>query len=232
MKFIIGNWKMNGTQRDKTDLISAISQTNTDNKVILCLPFTLLCGLDNKIEIGAQNISEHENGAFTGDISAQMVTDTGAKYVLVGHSDRRLYHHETNKIVRSKAEMAIRHNLIPIICIGETLAEHESGKTEKVINDMLLECLPSNGEFIIAYEPCWAIGTGKTPTDKQIEAIHKIIFEKLSVHGFASTPILYGGSVNSNNAAAISSVPHVDGLLVGGASLKSETFIPIINATK
>lgn len=232
MKFIIGNWKMNGTISEKDDLIQSINKTKTENKIILCLPFTLLGGTTKKLQIGAQNISEHENGAFTGDISAQMITETGAKYVLVGHSDRRLYHHETNKIVQKKAEMAIKHKIIPIICVGETLDEYESGKTETVVTNMLAKCLPSDGEFIIAYEPRWAIGTGKTPTVKQITAIHKMIFDYLSKRGMSKHPILYGGSVNSDNAARFTKISHVDGLLVGGASLKSKTFIPIINAVK
>lgn len=230
MKFIVGNWKMNGTIPDMENMTQAISEIETENKVILCPPFTLLYCKNNGVTIGAQNISEHENGAYTGDISGQMIIDAGAKYVLVGHSERRLYHNETNEIVKSKASMAIKHNLIPIICVGETLDERKSGKTEYVIKTMLEQSLPGDGEFMIAYEPRWAIGTGLTPTIPEIESVHKLLFEYLKNR--KNTPILYGGSVKPDNAQTIANVPHVDGLLVGGASLKPETFLPIIKSVK
>ncbi|MBO7645227.1 MAG: triose-phosphate isomerase, partial [Alphaproteobacteria bacterium] len=211
MKFIIGNWKMNGNTHEKTDMIHAISELETKNMVILCLPFTLLCGDNKNVKIGAQNISEHENGAYTGDISGQMIADMGAKYVIVGHSERRFYHHETNERVYAKASAAIRHNLIPIICVGETLDEHKSNKTIHVIKDMLNRCLPDSGDFIVAYEPRWAIGTGLTPTTKEVATIHQMIFEYLNAHGHGGKPIIYGGSVNQSNATEFASVPHVDG---------------------
>ena len=230
MKFIIGNWKMNGTSKDKTSMIQKISKIKTKNKVILCLPFTLLCGEHGNVQIGAQDISVHNNGAFTGDISGKMIAETGAKYVLVGHSERRHNHNETDETTKAKAETAIKNKLIPIICIGETLAEHESGKTVSVIKKMLKKCLPDSGKFIVAYEPRWAIGTGKTPTVEQIAKIHNVIFEYLKNIGHKTIPILYGGSVNQSNATDFISVPHVDGLLIGGASLKSDTFLPIIKS--
>ena len=230
MKFIIGNWKMNGDKTQKTTMINALSEIKTNNTVILCLPFTLLGGDNKNVLIGAQNISEHENGAYTGDISGEMIADTGAKYVLVGHSERRLNHHETNEIVKAKAEMAIKNNLIPIICVGETLDEHKSGKTINIVKEMLDECLPTSGEFIIAYEPCWAIGTGLTPSTEQTTAIFDAIHEYMKLHGLENTPIVYGGSITKSNAIDFISVPHVDGLLIGGASLKSETFLPIIES--
>lgn len=229
MKIIIGNWKMNGTAKAKTALIKQISKIKTKNKIILCLPFTLLCGEHGNIQIGAQDISVHDNGAFTGDISGEMIVDAGAKYVLVGHSERRSNHNETDDIVKAKAEMAIKNKIIPIICIGETLAEHESGKTVNVIKKMLKKCLPDSGKFIVAYEPRWAIGTGKTPTTEQTAKIHNVIFEYLKNTG-KTTPIVYGGSINATNATKFASIPHVDGLLIGGASLKSDTFLPIIKS--
>lgn len=232
MKIIVGNWKMNGNMQQKNKIIHTISETQTDNTVILCPPFTLLNGENHGVKIGAQDISNHENGAYTGDISAQMITDCGATYVIVGHSERRLYHNETNEIVHEKAEIAIKHNLIPIICVGETLDEKNAGKTTDVIKTMLEKCLPQSGEFIVAYEPRWAIGTGKTPTAAEIESVHKLIFEHLKKNNKSSTPILYGGSVKPENADQISQIPHVDGLLIGGASLEIETFLPIIKSVK
>ena len=232
MKIIIGNWKMNGDAQLLEKLTHAISETATQNTVIICPPFTLLGGENHGIKIGAQDISNHENGAYTGDISAQMVAENGAKYVIVGHSERRLYHHETNEMVREKASIAIKHKLIPIICIGETLAEKDSGQTANVIKNMLEQSLPESesGEFMIAYEPRWAIGTGKTPTATEIENVHKMIFEYLQKINHETTPILYGGSVKPTNASDIAQIPHVDGLLIGGASLETETFIPIIKS--
>lgn len=230
MKFVIGNWKMNGNTREKSDMIQALSELDTKNTVILCLPFTLLGGDNKDINIGAQNISEHENGAYTGDISGKMIADMGAKYVIVGHSERRFHHHETNEKVHAKAAAAIRHNLIPIICVGETLDEYKAERTIPVIKEMLNRCLPETGDFIVAYEPRWAIGTGLTPTTKEVTKIHQMIFEHLNAHGHGGKPIVYGGSINQSNATAFASVPHVDGLLIGGASLKVETFLPIIKS--
>lgn len=226
MKYIIGNWKMNGDFATKESLFAAISGTKTDNQIVICLPFTMLYGENHGVTIGAQDVSQHENGAYTGDISATMLADANVKYVIVGHSERRKYHHETNEIVRAKATMAIKHNIIPIICIGETATEKESNQTESVIKQMLLESIPDNGEYIIAYEPVWAIGTGKTPTLNEITNVARIISENLP----APAPILYGGSVNQDNARDIMSVTQLNGLLIGGASLKSETFIPIIKS--
>ena len=230
MKFIVGNWKMNGSVHEKEIMIQALSENNTTNTVVLCLPFTLLGGDNKNVLIGAQNISKHENGSYTGDVSGQMIADMGAKYVIVGHSERRFYHHETNEIVFAKASAAIRHNLIPIICVGETLEEYKSNRTIQVIKEMLDKCLPITGDFIVAYEPRWAIGTGLTPTTKEVTAIHQMIFEYLNAHGHGGKPVIYGGSINQTNAVAFSSIPHVDGLLIGGASLKVETFLPIIKS--
>ena len=226
MKFIIGNWKMNGNQSDKESLLSDLEGAKTKNKIVLCLPFTLLNGDNHGITIGAQDVSNHDNGAFTGDISAKMLNDSGVKYVLVGHSERRMYHNETNEIVRAKATIAIKNGIVPIICVGETLDEKNAGHTISVIKQMLLESIPDNGEYIIAYEPRWAIGTGLTPSTSEIVTAVKTVFETLPT----PMPILYGGSVNANNAHHIILIPYVDGLLIGGASLKSDTFLPIIKS--
>ena len=136
MKFIIGNWKMNGTRKEKDTMFKELSKIKTKNKIVMCLPFTLLAGENHNITLGAQDVSNHNNGAYTGDISATMLKDAGAQYVIVGHSERRLYHNETNEMVKQKATMAIQNRLIPIICVGETLDERESGKTEKIIKEI------------------------------------------------------------------------------------------------
>lgn len=229
MKILVGNWKSNGNLAGKKKLCSAISRIKTDIKIILCLPYTLLNGEKNKqIVIGAQDISAHDNGAFTGDISGQMLKDAGAKYVLVGHSERRANHHETNAIVKAKAELAIQYGLTPIICIGETLTERTANKTKSVIKKMLLESIPNTGKYIIAYEPRWAISTGKTATKTEVQTIHQMIFDILKEIHAEKTPILFGGSINAKNISKFTNIPHVDGFVIGGASLKPETFLPII----
>ena len=228
MKFIIGNWKMNGSKEEKESMLKSLKGLKTKNKVVLCLPFTLLYGENHGITIGAQDVSNHDNGAYTGDISAKMLKDAGAEYVIVGHSERRLYHNETNEIVKQKATMAIKNGIIPIVCVGETMEEKNSGHTIAVIKKMLLESIPDSGEYIVAYEPRWAIGSGLTPSESEIVTAVKSVFDALP----NPRPILYGGSVNVDNAQDIVSIPYVDGLLVGGASLKSDTFLPIIKSTK
>ncbi|MCQ2572046.1 MAG: triose-phosphate isomerase [Alphaproteobacteria bacterium] len=230
MQFIIGNWKMNGTRKEKDTMTATISRKKTSARVILCLPFTLLSGENHGVLIGAQDISEHDNGAYTGDISGKMIAETGAKYVIVGHSERRSNHDETNKMIKTKAENAIKNKLIPIICIGETLAEHKSGATKAVITKMMKENLPISGKFIVAYEPRWAIGTGLTPTPEQTAQIINMIYEYLKKHNHGTTPIVYGGSINATNAKSFISIPHINGLLIGGASLKTKTFLPIIDS--
>ena len=226
MKFIVANWKMNGTIAEKDAMFKELSKTKTKNKIIMCMPFTLLNGENQGITTGAQDVSNHENGAYTGDISATMLKEMGAQYVIVGHSERRLYHNETNELVRAKATMAIKSGIVPIICVGETMEEKNAGHTISVIKKMLLESIPENGEYIVAYEPRWAIGSGLTPTTNEIVTAVKAVFDSLPT----PIPILYGGSVTANNAHDIVSIPYVDGLLIGGASLKIDTFLPIIKS--
>ena len=226
MKFIVANWKMNGTIAEKDAMFKELSKTKTKNKIIMCMPFTLLNGENQGITTGAQDVSNHENGAYTGDISATMLKEMGAQYVIVGHSERRLYHNETNELVRAKATMAIKSGIVPIICVGETMEEKNAGHTISVIKKMLLESIPENGEYIVAYEPRWAIGSGLTPTTNEIVTAVKAVFDNLPT----PMPILYGGSVTANNAHDIVSIPYVDGLLIGGASLKIDTFLPIIKS--
>lgn len=230
MKFIVGNWKMNGTPESRDTLLKSIRNVITDNKIVVCLPFILICGNDFGVTLGAQDISEHDNGAYTGDISGQMLNDANVKYVIVGHSERRTYHHETNETVRAKATAAIKNKIVPIICVGESTEEKNSGRTMTAVKKMLLESIPSSGEFIVAYEPYWAIGSGKTPSGSEIADVFETIRKALSNAGRDDVALLYGGSVNATNAKEIVNIKNVDGLLVGGASLKSDTFLPIIKS--
>mgnify|MGYP003288255474 CR=1 FL=1 len=234
MKIIAGNWKMNGTCENLKQMTEKLSNLDTDNKIILCVPYTMLCTQAHNIALGAQDISQHTHGAYTGEVSAQMIASTGAKYVIVGHSECRMYHGDTNATVRTKAQNALDNGLIPIICVGETMEEKQSGKTMEIIESGVRESVPENpqSEIIIAYEPRWAIGAGLTPSDTEIATAHTLIAKTLSEMGLGGTAILYGASVKGTNAASIMSIPNVDGVLVGGASLKSDDFIPIITSVK
>ena len=236
-----GNWKMNGLRENFNDilLIDAASE-NVNCDVILCVPDTLIREMSEKtknIFSGGQNCHIEASGAFTGDISAEMIKDAGASHVIVGHSERRVNYNENNNLIKSKAQIALNEGLKAIICIGETLKERETGITLDIIKKQLLDSLPQEitGEtIIIAYEPVWAIGTGLTPSIEQITEVHDFIRAELeNNYGKKighSVNILYGGSMNAKNAHEISAIENVDGGLVGGASLKAESFIPIINA--
>ena len=199
MKFIIGNWKMNGNLTEKESVLKSLKTIKTKNKIVLCLPFTLIPSDNHGISIGAQDVSNHPDGAYTGDISASMLKNADTEYVIVGHSERRLYHNETNALVKEKATQAIKNGIIPIVCVGETMEEKNAGHTIPVIKKMLLESIPDNGEYIVAYEPRWAIGTGLTPTENEIVTAVKAVFDTLPT----PMPIIYGGSVNIDNARDI-----------------------------
>ena len=234
MKVIAGNWKMNGSRDALVDMVAALQNIETENNIILCVPYTMLSVPSGRVFIGAQDVSTHDHGAYTGEVSAQMIAATGAKYVIVGHSERRQYHGETNDIVRQKATIALAAGLTPIICVGETMDEKQAGKTMDIIESGVRESVPNDpdGKIIVAYEPRWAIGAGLTPTDAEIATAHKLIADTLADMGLAGTPVLYGASVKGTNAAQIMSIPNVDGVLVGGASLKPDDFIPIITSVK
>lgn len=234
MKVIAGNWKMNGSRTALREMVDALQNVKTENKVVLCVPYTMLCVDGDHVALGAQDVSAHDHGAYTGEVSAAMIADTGAKYVIVGHSERRQYHGETNDTVRQKAAAAIAAGLTPIICVGETMDEKQAGKTMDIIESGVRESFPSDvdADIIIAYEPRWAIGAGLTPTAAEIAEAHKLIADTLASMGLGGTPVLYGASVKAANAADIMSIPHVDGVLVGGASLKPDDFIPIITSVK
>ena len=225
---------MNGSRAALSEMVSALQVVETDNKVILCVPYTMLCIDSGRVALGAQDVSAHEKGAYTGEVSATMIAETGAKYVIVGHSERRQYHEETNSIVRQKAAAALSAGLTPIICVGENMDEKQAGKTMAVIEAGVRESVPSDisGDIIIAYEPRWAIGAGLTPTEAEIAEAHKLIADTLDSMGLSGTPVLYGASVKAANAADIMSIPNVGGVLVGGASLKPDDFIPIIISVK
>jgi triosephosphate isomerase len=241
-KFVAGNWKMNGAaaQLDEVRaLVQALRAEPAQARVALFPPATLLSraaevAAGSAVEIGAQDAHAEAFGAHTGDLSPELLKDAGATLVILGHSERRADHGETDAVVRAKVLGALRGGLEPVICVGETLAQREAGETLSVIDGQLAGSLPPElaGEaFSVAYEPVWAIGTGLTPTVAQVEEVHAAIRRFLDA-GFAASNagILYGGSVKPSNAAELMAAQGVDGALVGGASLKASDFLPIIRA--
>jgi len=242
-KLAAGNWKMNGLSASLTQ-IEALKTAHPDPGVdiVICPPVTLITSAvvtaaNHPLAIGGQDCHPREDGAHTGEVSAPMLKDAGASYVIVGHSERRTDHGESDDDVRGKTRAAMAAGLKTIICIGETLAERDASNTLEIIAGQLAGSLPdlATGEnLVVAYEPVWAIGTGKVPTLDQIGEVHDFIRSKL-IQRFGdgvgnSTRILYGGSVKPSNATEIFGVSNVDGALVGGASLKAEDFSPIIAA--
>lgn len=188
------------------------------------------------IEVGAQDVSAQASGAYTGEVSAAMLKDLGCRYVIVGHSERRQYHGETDELVADKARAALASGVTPIVCVGETLAEREAGRTEEVVRRQLAVVIRANGhcisEMVLAYEPVWAIGTGKTASPEQAQAVHAVLRAQLkaATDQPARVKILYGGSMNAANAASLLAQPDIDGGLIGGASLKAPDFLKIIAA--
>jgi len=245
-QYIIGNWKMNGTKVEAKKLAASFLKriqeaTRPLPHVILCPSYPYLSTVvevlkGSVIQVGAQDVHPERAGPFTGDVSVTQLVDVGCKYVLVGHSERRRHHFETSHLIRRKIEASIQGGLRPVLCIGETAEERKSGKALHIIANQLLSDLPetfNTHQIMIAYEPLWAIGTGEVPTGEQIEEVMGLIKHELAsrMGGGALVPTLYGGSVTAQNAAAILELAHVDGLLVGGASLKLEDFWQIINAS-
>lgn len=242
-KLAAGNWKMNGTAEDLAALTAlAAAHPAPASDILICPPATLLHRAaealrSGPVAVGGQDCHAASSGAHTGDISAQMLKDAGATHCILGHSERRQDHGERNDDIRAKARAVIDAGLAAIICIGESLAERDAANTLDIIGGQLSGSIPDlvTGEnLIVAYEPIWAIGTGKVPTPEQIGEVHDFIRARLDRRfgpGVArSVRLLYGGSVKPGNAAEIFSVPNVDGALVGGASLKASDFSPIINA--
>jgi triosephosphate isomerase len=248
-KVIAGNWKMNNDLKETQNLISklssGLSMDNLNCDVIVCPPFTSLIEAytllkDTKIKLGAQNMHFESSGAFTGEISATMLRSVGCEYVILGHSERRTIFGETDELINNKIKKANSSGLKPIFCVGELLEEREAGVTEKIIEKQIKCGLKDTsseemGKVIIAYEPVWAIGTGKTASPEQAQEVHKfirsLINEKYGDSISDKIVIQYGGSVNNKNAKELLSQKDIDGALVGGASLKADAFIDIIQAT-
>jgi len=248
-KIVAGNWKMNLGFQDGVSLFSEIvnmvkDETRGNQQVIVCSPFIHLYHLAQQstdvsnVSVGAQNISQKESGAYTGEISASQVKSTGAAYVILGHSERRAYFGEDEKVLEIKLDQALKNGLKPIFCIGETQEERESGNFWDILSKQLKETvfLLSEKEFsnvVLAYEPVWAIGTGLTATPEQAQEVHAFIREEIAKNfdeeTANKTSILYGGSCNPKNAAELFAQADIDGGLIGGASLKSRDFLDIIN---
>ena len=242
-KLIAGNWKMNGSLAANASLLEEVRAGLPIDPclVAVCAPAIHLqqvAGLTQggAIAVGAQDVSVHDGGAYTGEISASMLRDLSARYAIVGHSERRQYHGETDALVSVKAQKALAAGITPIVCVGETLAEREAGLTQDVVKRQLAAVIHLNGhcisEIVVAYEPVWAVGTGKTATPEQAQEVHALLRAQL----LAATPhadrvhILYGGSMNAANAAQLLAQKDIDGGLIGGASLKAVDFLTIIGA--
>ncbi|MDR1632766.1 MAG: triose-phosphate isomerase [Dysgonamonadaceae bacterium] len=243
---VAGNWKMNNSLQEGIDLAKDLQKVLNGKTircdVVICTPFIHLASVAKEITtigLGAQNCADKVSGAYTGEVSAAMIASTGAKYVIIGHSERRAYYGETNVILKEKVLLALANNLTPIFCIGEVLSEREAGIQEQVVGTQIKESLfdlsPADfGKIVLAYEPVWAIGTGKTATSAQAQEMHafirKTIAGKYGKEIADNTSILYGGSANAGNAKELFSNPDVDGGLIGGASLGVDKFLPIIEA--
>jgi len=244
-KLIAGNWKMNGSLAANTVLLEGVKAAlgDTGCDVAICVPApylaqcqALLAGAN--IALGAQDVSIHESGAYTGEVAAPMLHEFGCKYVIVGHSERRAYHRESDETVARKAVAALKSGLIPIVCVGETLEERETGLTNAVVGrqvDAVLAALDTEStcKIVIAYEPVWAIGTGKTATPHMAQEVHAMIREHLaakSANAAVTVPILYGGSMKPENAVDLLAMQDIDGGLIGGAALKAAEFVAIVRA--
>jgi len=246
-KIVAGNWKMNLTLQEGLALVEAIKSNLSDDQksdMVVCPPFPFLVPIaevlkGTRIGLGAQNMFFEEKGAFTGEVSAPMLLSTGTQYVIIGHSERRKYFGETNETVNKKVKKAIVSKLTPIMCVGETLAQREKDETESIITSQvtegLFELLAADvRKMIIAYEPIWAIGTGRTASPEQAVEVHQlirsIVAKKFGEETAGQVRIQYGGSVKPDNAEALLSQPDIDGALVGGASLKADSFEAIVRA--
>lgn len=247
-KIVAGNWKMNKNLQEglalATELDSTLKGKTLNCDVVIGTPFIHLASIveaidTNKVGVAAENCADKESGAYTGEVSAEMVASTGAKYVILGHSERRAYYHETPEMLKEKVLLALKNKLTPIFCIGEVLQERESNNHFDVVKSQIEKSLfdLAQGDFahiVLAYEPVWAIGTGKTATADQAQEMHAFIREtiaaKYGLETAENTSILYGGSCNASNAKELFSNPDVDGGLIGGASLSVDKFLPIIEA--
>jgi triosephosphate isomerase len=238
-KLVVGNWKMNGALKANAQLLSAlVSGWNAGPERVLavCVPYPYLVQAQaalssTAIAWGAQDVSEHAAGAYTGEVSAPMLAEFGCRYAIVGHSERRQYFCDDDAIVGAKAKAALAAGLTPIACVGETLAERDAGTTESVVIRQLDAVLAAVGadaaRLVVAYEPVWAIGTGRTATPAQAQEVHARLRKRLREAGAAGIALLYGGSVKADNAKALFAMADIDGGLIGGASLKAEEFLAI-----
>ncbi len=239
-RLVIGNWKMNGSLAQNASLLDGLrAYPGGACDLAVCVPYPYLAqaayGLHNTaFGFGAQDVSQHDQGAYTGDVSAAMLADMGCQWVLVGHSERRQHHAETDQQVANKAQAALNAGLTPVVCVGETLAEQSAGHTLGVVARQLAPVLALGADavnqLVVAYEPVWAIGTGKTATPQQAQDVHAAIRASLDSVGAGQVRILYGGSVNAGNAASLFAMPDIDGALVGGASLQASEFLAIAAA--
>ena len=241
-KLVVGNWKMNGKRAANAELLAALKAAGPwVAEVAVCAPMPYLGDValslqGDAIGWGAQDCSAFESGAYTGEVSAAMLAEFGCRYVLVGHSERRAMHAESDQLVADKSKAALAHRMTPIVCVGETLAEREAGKTDEVVKRQLSAVVHTLGhcisQIVVAYEPVWAIGTGKTASPEQAQAVHELLRAQLkaaTVHA-SEMKILYGGSVKSDNAAMLFGQADIDGGLIGGAALKAADFAAICRA--
>lgn len=242
-QFVAGNWKMHGSLASNAALLAEVlAGVGTARcEVAICVPYPYLSQVQqllqtSQVALGAQDCSVHQSGAHTGEVSVSMLQDFGCRYVIVGHSERRAYHGESDQIVADKAKAALARGITPIVCVGETLAQRDAGETEAVVKRQLSAVIQKLahcvGEMVVAYEPVWAIGTGRTATPEQAQAVHAVLRAQLK----AATPradtmvLLYGGSVKPDNAASLFAQADIDGGLIGGAALKAEDFVAICRA--
>ncbi|WP_432239271.1 triose-phosphate isomerase [Herbaspirillum robiniae] len=244
-KLVAGNWKMNGSLAANTALVAGIKDGLPAQAcdVAVCVPAPYLAQVQgavagSAVALGAQDISAHASGAYTGEVSAAMLQEFGVQYVIIGHSERRAYHGESDAAVAAKTVAALKAGLVPVVCVGETLEQREAGKTNEVVGgqlDVVLEALAADeaARIVVAYEPVWAIGTGKTATPEMAQEVHAMLRARLaakSAEAAAKVRILYGGSMKPDNAVQLLAMADIDGGLIGGAALKAADFLAIIQA--
>ena len=243
LKLMIGNWKMHGDLSANAAFVAGLKAevSGLDCRAALCVPAVYLAQMQvllsgSGIDLGAQDLSANEAGAFTGEVSALMLRDFSVRYCIVGHSERRLFHAESDALVAAKAQRALAAGITPIVCVGESLAEREAGQTEAVVKRQLAAVIQINGhcisEIVVAYEPVWAIGTGLTASPEQAQEVHGVLRSQLMAASSHAdrVSVLYGGSLTAHNAAELLAQPDVDGGLIGGASLKAPDFLSLLKA--
>ena len=241
-KLIVGNWKMNGGLAANAALLGDLAgqwQGAPDRQLAVCVPYPYLVQAQAALQStpiawGAQDVSEHAAGAYTGEVSATMLGDFGCRYAIVGHSERRQFYGDTDAVVAAKAKAALAGKLVPIVCVGELLAEREAGATDAVVLRQLEAVLAAlagdAARIVVAYEPVWAIGTGRTASPDQAQEVHALLRARLKEAGAGDISLLYGGSVKGDNASALFAKADIDGGLIGGASLKAADFLAIARA--